>query len=431
MISSKQERIGWYFYDWANSAFSATVVTVFIGPFLTSLALKGSDSNGFIHIFGLKIFNGSYFAYILSLSVILQIFLLPLLGVISDKYNLKKHLLLIFAYIGAFSTMAMFFLMDNRYLLGGILFLISNLSFGISVVMYNAYLNDIAESEKRDSVSSIGWAFGYIGGAILLTLNLILFNLRNQFGISTEMAVRINLASAGIWWGIFTIFPAFLLKKRKPKIILSRKCPVQQLISTAKESKYYPQTMLFLIAYLFYNDGIQAVISLSAQFGEQELKLSISTITSTVLMVQFVAFFGSLLFNYVSKKIGAKSTIFYALILWIICLMAVYFLTTNEFQFVLIASVIGLIMGGTQAISRSLFSRIIPVGKEAEYFSLYEVSERGTSWMGPLLFGLSLQFTQSYRIAIFNLVIFFIIGLILLLKFNFAKAESQARISYE
>jgi UMF1 family MFS transporter len=188
----------------------------------------------------------------------------------------------------------------------------------------------------------------------------------------------------------------------------------------------YPQTLLFVVAYLFYNDGIQTVITLSSEFGQEELKLPLSTLTTVILMVQFVAFFGSLLFNFVAKGIGSRQAIAVSLLIWTGCLIYAYGFLQTAFQFFILAAVIGIVLGGSQALSRSVYSLMIPRGQEAEYFSLYEVSERGTSWLGPLLFGLSLQLTGSYRIALVSLVIFFILGLVLLLRVDVRKAAIEA-----
>ncbi|MGA2297628.1 MAG: MFS transporter, partial [FCB group bacterium] len=166
MKSSKSERIGWYFYDWANSVFHIIIVTVFLGPYLTSVTKAAADSSGHVYPFGIPINAGSFFPYIVSISVIFQFVLLPFAGAIADYTHNKKIFLGVFAYIGAISCMGMYFLNGSNYFLGGILFIIANISFGVSLVMYDAYLNDIAEPERRDAISSIGWAFGYLGGGI-------------------------------------------------------------------------------------------------------------------------------------------------------------------------------------------------------------------------------------------------------------------------
>jgi len=329
--------------------------------------------------------------------------------------------------------MAMYFLHGSNFLFGGFLFLVANLSFGASVVVYNSYLSDIAEPGERDSVSSMGWAIGYIGGGIVLALNLLLFTYAPELKIATEMAVRISLCSAGIWWAIFTLVPLLILRTYRPLRTLPEgehymSAGSRQLIKTFRELKNYPQAFLLLVAYLFYNDGVQSVITLSAVFGKQELGLGMTSLTQSILMVQFVAFLGSLLFNYMAKLYTTKRTILFSLVVWTICVVYAYAFLKTEFQFFILAAVIALVLGGSQALSRSIFSQLIPKGKEAEYFSLYEVSEKGTSWMGPLLFGLALQITQSYRTAIFSLIIFFVIGFVLLLKVNIKKGIAEASI---
>lgn len=428
---NRKERIGWYFYDWANSAFSATVIAVFIGPYLTEIATAAGDAAGFIHPFGIPVKAASYFPYLVSISVFLQVFFLPVLGAIADYSHLKKQFLAGFAYLGAFSTMGLYFLEGGNYTLGGILFIIANLSFGASVVFYNAYLSDIAPPEHRDSVSSTGWGIGYLGGGILLALNLVLFSQAESFGVTKGHAVRIALSSAGVWWAIFTIIPLIHLKKHQTVKHLKQGQTIlgigfRQLFHTVKSARKYPQTMLFLAAYLLYNDGVQTAMAMAATFGHEELHLGLDVLTTVILIVQFVAFFGAMFFNYIAKKTSGKTSIIITLIIWTgTCIYSHSFLHT-ETQFYWLACVIALVLGGSQALSRSVFSLMIPKGSESEYFSLYEISERGTSWLGPLLFGLALQFTGSYRIAILSLITFFIIGMSLLMKVNVAKAQLEA-----
>jgi MFS transporter, UMF1 family len=429
--SARAEQFGWYFYDWANSAFSTTVVTVFLGPYLTTITKAAADAEGFVHPFGLHVNAGSFFPYVVSLSVALQVLFLPMLGAIADYSHRKKQLLASFAYLGVSATMGLYFLYGTDYLLGGLLFLIANLSFGASVVIYNAFLPEIASPEERDAVSSMGWALGYLGGGLLLLMNLVLMARATDFGLDTNRAVRISLASAGVWWGLFTIIPLLTLRVRRPARTLPRgagylSVGFRQLRGTIGTVIARPQTLLFLSAYLLYNDGIQSVITLSTEFGQEELKLSLPTLSLVILMVQFVAFFGSILFNYIARAVGARRAILMSLLIWTGALVYAYGLLRTEAQFFVLAAVIAVVLGGSQALSRSLFSLMIPKGREAEYFSLYEVSERGTSWLGPLLFGLSLQFTGSYRIALLSLVVFFLAGMALLVRLDVRKAEGEA-----
>ncbi len=433
-IYSRREQVGWYFYDWANSAFSTTVISVFLGPYLTAITQSAADANGYVYPLGqwLPIAADSFFPYIVSLSVVLQVFFLPIMGAIADYTRLKKRMLGIFAYVGAFATMGMYFLQGSNYILGGLLFLIANLSFGASIVFYNAYLPDIASPDDRDKVSSQGWAIGYLGGGLLLLLNLgFLQVLAPRLGVSTGDAVRISLASAGVWWAIFTLIPLQRLvthQSRKQLPVGSTYLGVgfKQLGHTLRKLPGLPQTLLFLVAYLLYNDGIQTVIALSAQFGSQELGMESSQLVLLILMVQFVAFVGALGFGYLARAIGAKRAILISLVIWTGVTIFAYAWLSSIAQFFVMAAVIGLVLGGSQALSRSLFSQMIPRGQEAEYFSLYEVSERGTSWMGPLLFGLALQFTGSYRVALLSIGFFFLAGLALLPLVNVRRAIEEA-----
>lgn len=429
---SRGEQVAWYFYDWANSAFSTTVITVFLGPYLTAVTQAAADHTGYVHPLGIPVLADAFFPYIVSLSVVLQVFFLPVLGAIADYSHLKRTLLALFAYIGAFATMGMYFLDGDRYLLGGGLFLVANLSFGASIVFYNAYLPEIAAPDDRDKVSSQGWALGYLGGGILLAINLVFVQfLAESWGITVSHAVRISLASAGLWWAIFTLIPLGRLRTRRPMKGLPQGTTFltigfKQLFQTLRELPSYPHSLLFLVAYLLYNDGIQTVIAMSTQFGSEELGLVTADLIQLILMVQFIAFFGALAFGYLARYLGSKRAIILSLVIWLSVTVYAYAILQSRLQFFIMGGVIAIVLGGSQALSRSLFSLMIPEGQEAEYFSLYEVSERGTSWLGPLVFGLALQWTGSYRVAILSIAIFFALGVGLLIFVNVRRAISEA-----
>jgi UMF1 family MFS transporter len=420
------ERRGWYVYDWANSAFASTVLTLFLGPYLTSLAKAAAMADGRVYPFGIAIEPRSWWGYLVSLSVILQVIVLPVTGSLADRSKNKKGLLALWAYIGATATMAMFFIEGTAYLAGGLLFLIANVAFGAAIVVYNSFLPEIAPPEERDDVSSKGWGIGYLGGGIVLALNLALFSNAKNLGISEGLAVRISLCSAGLWWAVFTIVPLMTLRNRPPVAVRAGVSPFRQLIDTISHMRLYPQTLTFLIAYLLYNDAVQAVIALAAQFGSDELKIPMSSLTLAILMVQFVAFGGALAFNVLAKRIGAKPSILVALVIWCGVITSIYFTVRSERGFFIMAAVVALVMGGTQALSRSLFSQMIPQGREAEYFSLYEISDKGSSWMAPMIFGLALQWTGNYRVSILSLLAFFVAGLIVLLRVDPRRAALEA-----
>jgi UMF1 family MFS transporter len=422
------EQRGWYMYDFANSAFATTVITLFFGPYLTTLAKNAADTQGMVHPLGIPADARSFWSYMVSLSVVLQVIVLPIVGAIADYGRRKREVLGATAYLGVVATVAMFFLQGKDYLFGGLLFLIANVSFGASITVYNSFLPEIAPIEQRDAVSSNGFAVGYIGGGTLLALNLVLYLKAKQIGISEGLAVRISLASAGVWWGIFTIPTLLTIRNRGPARVLAAgqsavRTVVFQLGHTLAEIRRYPQALTFLIAYLLYNDAIQTVITLATQFGNDELKIPVSTLTMAILMVQFVAFFGAIAFNWLAAAINAKRAVVVSLFIWTAVLVYIYAFVKTTVQFFIVAAVVAIVMGGSQALSRSLYAQMVPKSREAEYFSIYEISDKGTSWMCPLLFGLALQFTKSYRIAILSLIVFFFAGLLVLLRVNVERGE--------
>jgi UMF1 family MFS transporter len=415
--SLKRKRQAWYLYDWANSAYSTTVITLFLGPFLTELA-KSVSKNNLVSIFGVLVPAGSIFPYSISISVLLQAFFLPLVGAIADYTKYKNLLLALFTFIGAVSTILFFVISGNIFLFGAVLLIISNVSFGASVVIYNSLLNEISTVNEREEVSSKGWAVGYIGGGLLLIFNLLIFTNNQSLGISQDFSVRLNIALAGIWWGLFSLPVIFAFSNSKKankgntgnfsKKIFANS--FKQLIGTFKDAKNYPITLMFLLAYLFYNDGVQSVISLSSQFGQEELHLNMLFLTIVILVVQFVAAFGAILFLKLSKMFSEKKSILIAITIWIFIIIYAFGFLKGQTDFFILAMCIAIVMGGIQSISRSLYSKLIPQSKESEYFSIYEISEKGTSWLGPFAFGLTYQLTFSYRFAILSLLIFFLIG---------------------
>ena len=431
LTNDKREIFGWTMYDWANSAFSTTVATVFLGPYLTSLANAAADSQKLVYLLGIPIAPGSFMAYCVSVSVGLQVLFLPLLGAISDYSNLRKSMFMLFATLGAIMTTCLFFVTGGLWWLGGLLFILANLSFGAAIVFYNAYLPDIASEERRDNVSSRGFAMGYLGGGRLLLVNIVLFLFSDRIGVDGSLAVRINLASAGIWW---LLFSQVTFRALRPRAAMQTLPPgknyltvgIAQLRETFRTIKNYPHTIHYLIAYLVFNDGIQTVIGVSSVFGAEELKLDVGTLSGIILMVQFVAYFGAHLFDRIASRYGAKNAIMISLVVWATVTIYSYGFLYTGTQFWLLGAVIALVLGGSQALSRSLFSKMIPRGREAEFFSFYEISERGTSWMGPLVFGLVNQLTGSMRLGILSLIFFFVVGLALLIPVNVKRAIAEA-----
>ncbi|MFJ4328768.1 MFS transporter [Streptomyces tricolor] len=423
----RREQRGWYVYDWACSAYSTSVLTVFLGPYLTSVAEHAADGDGYVHPLGVPVRAGSFFAYSVSLSVIAAVVLMPLVGSAADRTGRKKPLLAAAAYTGAAATTGMFFLDGDRYLLGGVLLVVANAAQSVGMMLYNSYLPQIAPPEQRDAVSSRGWAFGYAAGALVLVADLVLYSAHDSFGLSETAAVRICLASAGLWWGAFALVPLRRLRDRHARVAHATAPGLRQLAATVRDMRRHPLTLAFLLAYLVYNDGIQTVITQASVYGSEELGLGQSTLIGAVLLVQVLAVAGALAMGRLARTYGAQRTILGSLVAWTLTLAAAWFLPARApVWFFSLAVGIGLVLGGSQALSRSLFSHLVPPGKEAEYFSAYEMSDRGMSWLGPLLFGLTYQLTGSYRSAIFSLVAFFVLGFALLARVPVRRAIREA-----
>lgn len=441
MVNDRREIFGWAMYDWANSAFSTTVVAALFGPYLTALAQSAVGDNGVVLSLGPlgDVTAKSLFPYCTSLSVFLQVFLLPVLGAVADYSHLKKRLMAFFCYLGAAATCLLFFMTGGTYLLGALLFIIANLSFGASIVLYNAFLPDICSADQTDKVSSRGFALGYLGGGLLLAANLALVVGAPSLGISAGLAVRLSLLSAGVWWALFAIVTFTRLRARGA----ARTLPAgksyltigfSELGGTFRELTRLPHTVRYLVGYLFYNDGIQTVLGLASVFLAQELFVAKglgndaaqSFLLGIVLMVQFVAFAGALLFERIAREIGTKRAIVLSLLLWAGVVIYAYGFLQNTTQAWAMSAVIAIVLGGSQALSRSLFARMIPAGREASFFGIYEISERGTSWIGPLIFGAVVGATGSYREAILSLIVLFVVGISILSITNTTQAVRDA-----
>ncbi|WP_243057614.1 MFS transporter [Nocardioides sp. SR21] len=435
-----QEQKAWYWYDWANSAFVTTTAAVLFAPYLTAVAEKAAcgratdEDAGFkctqdLHVLGLDVSAGSLVFYLVTASTILSALVLPIVGAVADRSAHKPRLLGGFAWAGSLMAAAMFLVAGSNWQLGAALLVLATLCLGASLVVYDALLVEVAEPDDRDRVSSRGWALGYLGGGLLLAANFVLLTVMSD---NTELAVRISLLSAGIWWAVFTIIPVRGIRSRPPvNPVAERGGLLQssfgQLWRTLKDLRRYPVTLTFLVAYLFYNDGIQTVIYAASVYGEKELGFEKSTVLLAFLVVQFVGIGGALLFGRVAKVRGAYRVILAGLFIWLVVVVGGWLVPNENLAlFLLLAVAIGVVLGGTQALSRSFYSQLIPRGREAEYFSLYQACERGTSWIGTLVFGLVHQWTDSYRPALLALMLLFVIGIVFLLRVDARRGIEEA-----
>ncbi|MFT4289344.1 MFS transporter [Nocardioides sp.] len=430
-VRRRAEQRAWNWYDWANSAFYATTLTVLFGPLMITVAGRAAGCTDLddtckrtVDVLGLHLAAGSLPSYLTSFATILSAFILPIVGAMVDRSGRKKMHMAWFAWSGSFFAALLFFLRGEQWQLGAVAVVVSSILGGCSLVSYYAIMVDISEEHERDAVSSRGWAFGYVGGGLLLLVNLGMVLGHDALGMDKELAVRLSLLSAALWWAGFTIIPVVRLRDYParegapaPGGLLGRS--FGQLFRTLKELPSYPMTMTFLIAYLFYNDGIQTVIYSASIYGSKQLHLGESVLIAAILLIQFVAFGGALLFGRVAARYGAYRCIIWGCVGWMAIVVLAAFLPDRNVALFMVAGIaIAIVMGGTQALSRSFYSLFIPRGREGEYFALYNAAERGTSWFGTLVFGLTFQLTGSYRWAIVAIVIFFLLGLFFLLRLD-------------
>ena len=422
-LERAREQRAWYWYDWANSAYFTTILSVLFSPYMATVAGRaagcGDEVEGCgrtLGVLGLQVSPGSLPFFLTSFATIASAFLLPIVGAVVDRSAHKKRHMAGFAWAGAACASALFWMRDDQWQVGAVAVVLSSVLAGCSLVSYSAILVDISTEAERDHVSSRGWAFGYLGGGVLLALNLGVVLGHDAIGLSTETAVRISMLSAALWWAGFTIIPFVRLRDRPPVSVVPVTGGVVdrsfgQLWRTLRELRNYPMTLTFLAAYLFYNDGIQTVIYAASTYGEKTLDFGTSVLIGTILLIQFVAFGGALLFGRLARRFGSYRPILYGTFAWVAIVVLAFFLPARNVPlFLLVAVGIGLVLGGTQALSRSFFSLLIPRGREGEYFALYNACERGTSWLGTFVFGVVFQLTGSYRPAIVALIVFFVLG---------------------
>jgi UMF1 family MFS transporter len=394
-------------------------------PVPTAVPLAAAGLGALVLVVTAPLDPGSVASYTVTLSTIISAVLLVFVGAIADRTPRPARLLGGFAWAGAVAASLLFFLHGGNWRFGAAMMILATIALGSSLVVYDAILCRIASPDERDDVSSRGWALGYLGGGLLLAINLVIVSEPGLIGVDKGMAVRISLLSAGLWWGLFTLIPVRglwnlrggeIARVEEPSAGIVRGS-YAQLGHTFRDLRTFPNTLMFLLAYLFFNDGIQTVISSSSLYGAEELKFAQEQLIALILMVQFVAFGGALLFGRFARRYGAWRTILGSLVAWAVIVIAAFFVPEKAFLFFAALGVlIGIVLGGSQALSRSLFSQLVPKSREAEFFAFYQAMERGTSWFGTLLFGLVHQLADSYRPAIVALIVFFVLGFVLLRK---------------
>jgi UMF1 family MFS transporter len=433
--NDKKTIFGWCMYDWANSAY-ITTVGIAILPHYFSKVIMGEN--------GVKIGNTvfsatSLWAYMVSGAAFFVFLFAPVLGAISDFSSAKKKFLMFFAYMGSLSALLLYFCQSGDVSKTVIIFMISQIGFVGANIFYDAFLPQIASEDRLDWVSGKGFFFGYVGGGLQFAISLGLVAGHEMIGINQGLAARIAMTMAGLWWAGFSLLTVKHLREAeaveqmpaayrgKPKLIAYTAIGLTRIFATARKVRRFKHLLLFLVAFMIYNDGIQTVINMATIYGTEELGFSTTVLMLTLLIIQMVAAVGVLVFSKLASRIGTKRAVMLSLVLWSGVVTYAYFLQTAT-EFFLLGVVVGIVLGGSQALSRSFYGSMIPEESSAEFYGFYSVFNKFSSIWGPLAFGLIRQITGSARLSIISLMIFFIVGLILLCFVNEEKAR-EAKLS--
>ncbi|MEN8234962.1 MAG: MFS transporter [Actinomycetota bacterium] len=424
---------GWAMYDWANSAYitaGSIIFAIYFGD--TIFPDEG------LTVLGLHVDAEAFFGVLVGLGALLLFIAMPVLGAIADYSNSKKRLLRSFAYTG--SIFAVLMAVPGADDLGLAIFvaLLAQISFVSANVMYEGFLPELTTPDTIDRVSAKGFALGYAGGAIHLVLSLVLLSFAEPMGIAETTAQRLVMVSAGVWWAAFSVFSLSRLRDAGERRSLPSRfgtsgrfggyvrLGIDRTWKTSRQLTRFPQLLLFVVAFLFYNDGVQTVIKITPVYASETLELSATTIASVFVVIQFVAFFGALLFGRLSATLGTKWAILVSIGGWTLVTVGGYLLPEGEtIPFLGVGALAGLVLGGTQALSRSLYASMIPEDASAEFFGFYSVFSKFSSIFGPLIFAAVGIATGSARLAILFLTAFFIIGGLLLARVDVEKGRAS------
>lgn len=423
----RQAWFGWCLYDWANSAF-ATVILSAVLPVYFAAMVPAEGAEITLFSFSRTVPATALWGYAVAISMLMVVLIAPYLGAWADARRARRQLLLIFCLGGAAATATFSVIGSEQYLWLLILFVIANFSYASGNIFYNSFLPALATDDEVDILSSRGFASGYIGGGLMLLITFILIQNSTWFGFNdTGSASRFSFFLTGIWWCLFAM-PIF--RYVREEVFSGEVQPLASglrgYLETFSQIREYPDLLRFLIAFLFYNDGIQTIIAVAAIFASTELGIAQGEVLACFLMIQFVAMPGALLFGRLALKFGAKKVIQIALFGFVaITLYAAQM--DNSLDFWILGFVVALILGGSQAISRSLFASMLPVAKSAEFFGFYAISGKFASIFGPLLFALIVDITGSARLSISALTLFFVVGMLLLQTVNVDRGRALVR----
>jgi MFS transporter, UMF1 family len=419
-VLTRTRVFGWAMYDWANSSFATTVMAGFFPLFFKQFWNAGAPATQ--STFRLGIANG-----LASLVVAL---LAPLIGAIADKGRARVRLLALFTVLGAASTAALFLVAKGQWLMAAILYVIASLGFWGGNQFYDSLLIDVAEEPEYDLVSGYGYALGYLGGGLLFAVNVAMVLKPALFGLhDSAEAVRWSFVSVGVWWAAFTVFTVTLVRERRTHAPLPALAAIRagarELLDTVRHLRADRQLLLFLLAYWFYIDGVNTVIKMAIDYG-LSLGIRQNTLITALLVVQFVGFPAALAFGWLGQKLGPRTGILIGIAVYAGIAGYAYVLRTGT-QFMVMAIIIGLVQGGVQSLSRSLFGRLVPPGKSGEFFGFYNLMGKAAAILGPTLTGVVALLTGDSRLAILSITILFVIGAAFLMKVRIAVAPPAAR----
>jgi len=409
MKDEKKTVWAWAFYDWANSAFATTVMAGFFPLFFKKFwAVNLSFEK-----------STFYLGTANSLSAVIIAVLAPFLGAAADKGSMKKKMLLRFAFLGIVNTFSLFAVSEGKWLPALLLYFTAYAGFAGGNLFYDSLITDVASVKKRDFVSSLGFALGYIGGGILFLINVLMYLKPSFFGIpDSTTAVCIAFISVACWWGVFTLPLILFVKEPKNKFPLSFidsfRSGWKQLKDTLINIKQYKQAILFLIAYWFYIDGVYTIIKMAVDYGAS-MNFPAGSLITALLLVQFVAFPAALIYGWIGVRIGVKTALLIGIIAY--CFITIFgFVMQEIWQFYAIAVLVGLFQGGIQALSRSLFARLIPDDKSGEFFGFYNMLGKFAAVLGPFMIGMVALLSGSNRYGILSLIVLFAAGALILTR---------------
>lgn len=424
--SDKKIINAWATYDLANSVYNL-VITATIFPIYYNLVTSKKDEAGNIikntvDFFGYTLKNTALYDFALAFSFLLVAAVIPLLSGIADYSGSKKSFMKFFCYMGASACSALYFFDNTNIGFGILMAIFACIGFSGSLVFYNAYLPEIAPPEMQDKVSAKGFAMGYWGSSILLIASLALIMTR-ETGAEKMMMMRYAFVLVGLWWFGFAQIPFYFLPNGKPQIKREKLSGsslfkgYKEIRKVFSELKNDNRLLTFLPAFFAYSMGVQTVMLVANHFGSDEIKMESGQLITTILIIQFVALAGAYLFSYLSKKLGNIPTLIICTLIWIFICLGTYFFVFTPAHFYVVAGFVGLVMGGIQSLSRSTYSKLLPETKDhASYFSFYDVCEKLSIVFGMLTFGVITQLSATMRTPILALIIFFAVGLFLLIK---------------